>query len=646
MGLRSRMSKVKKSGSRHERAYMTDAQAFLGSYKESLNAEVASTSWPPDLAAIYTPESCLKYSDTKEVYLVTDKRTGGRVILRVSNIDSAEQTDAEQAILSRLNYPGIPHTYGVYLWQGRNYLAREYFEGLPLDQVIARGVMQAPQIYPIALQLCDILGYIHSQNPPVIHRDIKPENIIMQPNGSIGLTDFGIARTYKAGSSSDTHYMGTLPYAPPEQYGYAQSSRQTDIYALGIVLIYLATGSPDRRDLDKRINDPQLRALIEKCIAFDPKDRFKGVEQVEQRIHSLKTRKFKIGGFIAAGALVLVLAGGGVWFVLSQTNNDAPESNNTPTQADLVDPNTLSEGSDTEYSSTGDPRLGSTSWLYDYNNGGNLHANINQGGFAVSEDSGNGMYVAAGEGIYHLDAEGNITAQVYEGEVRGSLNIYKGKLFFVQDSVGKLYYVGLSDSSEGRISGIEADRIYFDSGRMYCTNVDDSLRLYSVKTNDTGVSPASNLTQTHYVNIVDGVQYYADGGDGYRIYAQNLTSGDVALLYDNPAHWLSVCNGRIYFMEDKTGVLASIALDGSDYTVVNDNPCYQIVASPRGIVAIDAITQELVIMDTNGGHKVLLDEKPAEFCVAGNWAFYRMVKESSAVYMVNLDGSQNHQIEF
>ncbi len=71
--------------------------------------------------------------------------------------------------------------------------------------------------------MCDILNYLHSQNPPIIHRDIKPQNVIVDERGRVTLIDFGISRMYDAGARADTLCFGTRHYAAPEQYGFAQT---------------------------------------------------------------------------------------------------------------------------------------------------------------------------------------------------------------------------------------------------------------------------------------------------------------------------------------------------------------------------------------------------------------------------------------
>ena len=665
---------------------MDDAAAFLGSYKQALAQEVvAGGIWPPELVGLYEPESCLKHSGAKEVYLVTDRRTGGRVVLRASDLDAGERADVEHVILSRLDFPGIPKTYGTFVKDGRSYLAREYFEGEPLDQVIARGTFTPPQILQIARQVCAILGYLHAQDPPVIHRDIKPQNIILRPDGSIGLTDFGIARTYKASSTSDTQQMGTLLYAPPEQYGYAQSSPQTDIYALGIVMIYLATGYPDRRDFSTRIADARLRSLIEKCIAFDPQDRFQNVQQVLRRIDSFKTRRLRRALGIAAACCAVVLLVVGGWFVANNllggerqpagtvlgqgdgTGNEedgsggadgsgadgsgaggAGGSDGDGTPGTTGTPGTPSEDSDflsalsnADYSSINNPRPGTHNWLYDYNYAGNLQGNINNGGFAASADNGSSLFVISDGSIYKLNNKGDVVAEVYSGGAKGGLNICGTNLYFT-DTRGTIRRIELRVGfNVTTFEDIRADKIYFDNGRLYYTDILDNLSLYTCKTNGATPTLTDVAAQAYYSNIVEGVRFYCDGTDGNRIYARELSTGKTALVFDKPATWISVWNGRIYFGDSTESCLSSIKLDGSDYQVVYGQPCYYLVASTRGIFAVDAIKNELFVVGFNSGnHQVLLDES-VEFCVAGDWVVYRNRNSDTVLGMVRQDGTES-----
>jgi eukaryotic-like serine/threonine-protein kinase len=94
----------------------------------------------------------------------------------------------------------------------------------------------------IGIQLCEVLSYLHSQHPPIIFRDVKPANVMRTATRHLYLIDFGIARRFRPGQKHDTTALGSPGYAPPEQYGSAQTTVHSDIYSLGATLRYLLTG--------------------------------------------------------------------------------------------------------------------------------------------------------------------------------------------------------------------------------------------------------------------------------------------------------------------------------------------------------------------------------------------------------------------
>ncbi|MGE5458897.1 MAG: protein kinase domain-containing protein, partial [Methanobacterium sp.] len=118
-----------------------------------------------------------------------------------------------------------------------------YIEGHTLkEEVQKRGQIPEAEVINWAIQLCDILSFLHKRNPPIIFRDLKPDNIMLTPDGQIKLIDFGIARHFQKGNTADTTAYGSTGFAPPEQYGENQTDPRSDIYALGATLHYLLTG--------------------------------------------------------------------------------------------------------------------------------------------------------------------------------------------------------------------------------------------------------------------------------------------------------------------------------------------------------------------------------------------------------------------
>ena len=151
------------------------------------------------------------------------------------------QTDRflrEALLLTRLQHAALPTLYDYFIEDGYWYLVMDYIPGLTLSAYIHKYAPLPPlEALNYAMQLCDVLDYLHRQDPPVVFRDLKPSNIILIPDGRIMLVDFGIARYFKAGQMNDTAEFGSPGYAPPEQYsGGSQTDGRSDLYSLGVIL--------------------------------------------------------------------------------------------------------------------------------------------------------------------------------------------------------------------------------------------------------------------------------------------------------------------------------------------------------------------------------------------------------------------------
>ena len=142
-------------------------------------------------------------------------------------------------------------------------------------------------------ELCDAVEEPHTAfERPIIHRDITPTNVMVDLDEGEGhapgvtLLDFGISRVFKPQADHDTAYLGTRPYAPPEQCGFGQTSVQTDVYALGAVLFYCLTGRPMSNN-DRLVDyaDPSipgdLRLVIAKACALDAKGRYVSAQDLK-----------------------------------------------------------------------------------------------------------------------------------------------------------------------------------------------------------------------------------------------------------------------------------------------------------------------------------------------------------------------------
>lgn len=206
---------------------------------------------------------------------------------------------AESNILKRLQHPMLPRIVDVFEDENRILIVEDYVEGINLaDLLKQQNKVDEAQGIQWFRSLCQVLQYLHTQKPnPIVYRDMKPSNIVLQPDGTLKLIDFGIAREYKADSSADTTYIGTKGYAAPEQFGKAQTDARTDIYSLGVTMYHLLTGKspyqPPYQFVPVRQLDAELSAgiehILDKCVQSEPERRYQSVDELlEDLVHSYR----------------------------------------------------------------------------------------------------------------------------------------------------------------------------------------------------------------------------------------------------------------------------------------------------------------------------------------------------------------------
>jgi serine/threonine protein kinase len=248
------------------------------------------------------------------VYQANDTRRGSLVAIKemsLSTVATNEQPQsiqnflAEARILSRLNHPNLPAFTDFFTEGVRHFLVMEYIDGNTLEELLDRnkGPFTEPRVLGWARQLCDVLEYLHNQQPPIIFRDMKPGNVMLTRSGRIKLIDFGIARLFRHSGSQDTQLLGTPGFAPPEQYGSAQTDERSDIYSLAMTLFQLLTSSISENGFGltnvhanfPHISSPVARAL-EKATSLRPEDRYDSIVVFRRALLGVGAFQFENGG--------------------------------------------------------------------------------------------------------------------------------------------------------------------------------------------------------------------------------------------------------------------------------------------------------------------------------------------------------------
>ncbi|MDD7795698.1 serine/threonine-protein kinase [Clostridium sp. 'White wine YQ'] len=227
------------------------------------------------------------------VYLCKDINSGEFYAIKEMKEDNEFKIDvlSEVNMLNRLEHPGIPRVTDTFSTDGNFYMVEDYIEGWTLKEYLTeKGMVETEEACHIILKLCDIVGYLHSFNPPIIYRDLKPTNIMITKYEKVVLIDFGTTKDYKYNKNSDTVVIGTTGYAAPEQYGFGQSCIQTDIYGMGAIMYFLFTRKEVSRisELFKDDNytkvEHELQRIIKKCLEFDIADRYKTIDELRKEI--------------------------------------------------------------------------------------------------------------------------------------------------------------------------------------------------------------------------------------------------------------------------------------------------------------------------------------------------------------------------
>lgn len=230
-----------------------------------------------------------------EVYLVEEIDSPGRTwALKVANLKHklAQKLVDETKILSELEHPSLPKIADFFQTDDYFYLVMEYGQGPVLDDYFEENGYRLPPelIMDIGIQLCDCLSYLHGLKEPVIYRDIKPGNVILRPDGSLMLVDFGIARKFHKDKLKDTVRIGTVGFAAPEQFEKKQTDSRSDLYSLGALLFYLLSGGTYvhtagvEKDSFMKRAPKRLRKCIKKLVERNPDDRIQDTSVVKDSL--------------------------------------------------------------------------------------------------------------------------------------------------------------------------------------------------------------------------------------------------------------------------------------------------------------------------------------------------------------------------
>ncbi|MEI8131416.1 MAG: serine/threonine-protein kinase, partial [Leptolinea sp.] len=443
--------------------------------------------------------------------------------------------EREANILVSLNHISIPKIYDFFEINERFYLVLEFIDGKDLEVYLGdyKGFLQEDQVIGWAIELCEVLQFLHSHKPePIIFRDVKPSNVMVNRSDHIVLIDFGIAKVFKVGQKGTM--IGTEGYAPPEQYR-GESNPTVDIYAIGATLHHLLTRRDPRLEAPftfserpiRQINpsiSTELESVINTALAYNGKDRYPSASAMKEALMAVASRKgIPMPGYAAPNRqLDNESSIKPVWtFECEDEIRATPQIDGGLAFIGVYDNNMYAL----------DAQTGAFKWKFPTQGGIVSQPVVHEGKllFGSEDRSVYGVEARTGKELWKIQTG---------GQVRSSGKVAEGHLFIGSDD-GYLYAINLaSNKTSWRVETQDAirstpfiteDHIYFgsESGELTCCDFRGSVKFRFTAKRAITSSPLVTNGRVFF-GSVDSTFYGVDAKSGWTIWRFRMGKGTVS----------------------------------------------------------------------------------------------------------------------
>ena len=469
--------------------------------------------------------------------------------------------EREANILAALSHPGIVQVYDFFSESTRHYLVMEYVDGKTLEKILleTEGFLPEVEVVHWALQVCEVLSYLHSHDPqPIIFRDIKPDNIMLDKHGRIRLVDFGIAKVFESGPK---HTMiGTEGYTPPEQYRGRMEPR-VDIYALGATMHHLLSKQDPKLEAPFSFHERpihktnptvsrELTEVVNRALEYDIDKRFGSAEEMQRALRSLSSARVR-GGTSAFGTTAFVSSDiMAIWrFRCEDEVRSSPTVYNGVVYVGAYDHNLYALNAEN----------GKFLWKYATEGGIASSPCVYEGRVFFGSDDGNlyAVNVHSGRIAWKFEADGKVRSS----PAVGSDTVYVGC------EGGVVYAVNISGHARWRFRAKRAvtsspafteEMVYVGSqdSHVYALDIRSGWSAWHQRTGGPVISSPAISEGLVFVGSVDKHLYALDAGSGrvvWRCPAEDQVTTNPAVA--EGAVYFGSVDGTVYSLDVRTGNL-------------------------------------------------------------------------------------------
>ena len=462
--------------------------------------------------------------------------------------------EREANILATLAHAAIPRISDYFSHDDRSYLVLEFINGKDLEAIISEtdGFLPEEQVLTWAIELCDVLEFLHAHKPdPIIFRDMKPSNVMINQSSHVVLVDFGIAKTFQSGQKGTM--IGTEGYSPPEQYR-GEATPLADIYALGATLHHALTRRDPRLEPPfsfaerpiRRINpsvSEEMEKVVGTALEYNPGDRFPSAFKMKEALLSVAR---KTGALTHMPAPVVMQAEGvkPIWTFKCEDEIRA---------APLIYKGALYIGSYDNNLYALNAATGEFQWKY-----------ATEGGIvsrpAVFEDN---LYFGSEDHRLHVVSArmGKVVWTYYtDDRVRSSPRVAEGHVFIGSDD----HYLHAVNLNTGRpvwkfetadairsMPFVANELVYVGSenGDFYAIDFRGELK-WRFKAKRAITSSPLVSENVAYFASVDGLLYAVDAGNGFVVWRFRMGKGSISSPYlADHMIFIGAADGLIYGVE-------------------------------------------------------------------------------------------------
>ncbi|ERJ80187.1 hypothetical protein HMPREF1987_02046 [Peptostreptococcaceae bacterium oral taxon 113 str. W5053] len=510
-------------------------------------------------------------------------------------------------------------------FKGQNQRERSVFE-----IVSEEGPMRPKEILYILGQVCLLLEEKKHKRIVQDHIYIHPKNIIVNIDGSIHFSVKLLPFSDREG------------YFPPESGPTDKNSSGADVYGLGILMIYMATGQEKKTNIDVLISNRCLRTLIADCTAFNPEERFPDTGKLMKAIHEVTGIRKKVSILFK-----IIICGCLIGFLVISWKKGKLRGSVIGEEAGYMEG--YVRGYEQGFADA--PGIDIHNVPFDANNG-NLSGNFAAKDGAIAVCGEDEIFFLWEKNIYRMNPYTKEKSLLVRGVENYGLNYYNGWLYYSTDE--KVFRFNPKRMKEEVFCENHTGFLYIVDGVFYLYDSSGTNYLYRIHPETGKPTQINGAMKYRCLNIVGKKLYYIDLERGNSIYCCDLDGGNLRLVNSNSCERFCIHGNKIYvgIIGDKRdglgrlkGDIICMDLDGGNLENLTNIPAYYPNVTDSGIFYVAGNRRTLEWMSLDGKTRYTVVSTPtSEFNIAGGWIFYRNEQDNDKMWCVRIDGSGNGKL--